>query len=412
MFCSRTAIFFLLATAALAFGSERVIYSFNGGSDGAHPQAPLIADAGGNLYGAALEGGDASCSAGCGTVFQLAPPATRGGAWTKTTLYQFKGADGAGPEAGLILDKAGNLYGTTVSGGALGDGTVFELSPPTISGGAWTQTVLYSFKGGSDGSYPRSSVVFDALGNLYGETFFGGGSQNAGTVFQLVPPGTPGGTWTENVLHRFGSPDDGAQPISSLLIDQRGALYGTAALRYSSGGGAFFKLTPPTPGHTRWTETLLYVFNDQTDGDWPGDLILDRSGHLYGTNNLGGKKNCGTVFELIAPAQGGSWSATALHTFTGGDDGNLPTLRLAEDRQGNLYGTTTAGSNGSHDTVFKLTRPGSGGEWTKTILYQFTGGRDGSDPEGGVVFGKFGLLYGTAYSGGASGNGAIYAVAP
>jgi uncharacterized repeat protein (TIGR03803 family) len=163
--------------AGTALGSgEKVIYNFKGGSDGAAPFSGLIADSAGNLYGTTADGGGTYCNGqGCGTVFELTPPATQGGAWTETVLYSFQGGNAAaGPEASLIFDAAGNLYGTTYGGGASSDGTVFQLTPPATQGGSWTETVLYSFKGGSDGEYPVASLIFDPAGNLYGTTVFGG----------------------------------------------------------------------------------------------------------------------------------------------------------------------------------------------------------------------------------------------
>jgi uncharacterized repeat protein (TIGR03803 family) len=402
--------FCLFATALTAGSTERVLYSFQGGKDGAHPEAQLVSDAAGNLYGTTSEGGS-GCGEGCGTVFKLSPPSTRNGAWTKTTLFEFDGDDGSAPEGGLIFDKAGNLYGTTATGGAVRDGSVFKLTPPTVPGGVWSETVLYEFGGGNDGSYPRAALAFDAEGNLYGTAFFGG-SQDAGVVFQLVPPAFPGGSWTESIIHVFTGINDGAQPFSAPLIDPHGNVYGTTQSSYSLGGGIFFRLTPPANGGTVWKETLLYVFDDQTSGAGAADLIFDRTGHLYGTNNIGGANNCGTVYELTPPTHGAPWTATVLHTFTGGSDGNLPTRQLAEDPAGNLYGTTTAGSNGSVDTVFELTRPANSGEWRKTTLHEFVKQGDGTDPEGGLIYGKFGALYGTTYSGGESNNGTIYGVLP
>jgi uncharacterized repeat protein (TIGR03803 family) len=155
--------------------SEKVLYSFSGGSDGANPVGALVADKAGNLYGTTSQGGSSNCTAGCGIVFELTPPATRGGVWSETVLCRFTGgSDGAAPESNLTFDAAGNLYGTTASGGGASHaGTVFELAPPSTQGGAWTETVLYSFAGGSDGKSPVAGLVFDAAGNLYGTTFFG-----------------------------------------------------------------------------------------------------------------------------------------------------------------------------------------------------------------------------------------------
>jgi uncharacterized repeat protein (TIGR03803 family) len=231
-----------LATASLAANaSDKVLYSFEGGDDGANPEAALIADRLGNLYGTTTDGGGAAC--GCGVVFELSPPARQGGDWTEAVLYRFQGPEAATPAAGLIFDQDGNLYGTTVHGGTDNDGTVFKLTPPSAPGGSWTETTLYEFRGGNDGSYPVASLVFDKAGNLYGTTLFGGGRPQVGIVFQVSPPTVPGGSWTETVLHRFGhGRRDGADPQGALLVDNRGVLYGTTMT------GVVFKLIPPAPG--------------------------------------------------------------------------------------------------------------------------------------------------------------------
>lgn len=409
---SFTTALLLAGTTLAAASAEKVLYSFKGGDDGANPQAPLVADAAGNLYGTTGAGGSSNCAGGCGTVFMLTPPARRNGAWTETVLYRFLGGnDAAGPLAGLIFDKAGNLYGATLSGGGTNDGAVFELSPPAAPGGAWTETVLYGFRGEDDGEYPIANLTFDAAGNLYGTTLYGGGAQRAGTVFQLTPPSKLGGVWTESILHRFGKGKDGANPIGSLLIDRNGALYGTTMGAYNSDGPVFFRLRPPAPGG-KWTESLLYQFNGQSQGDWLGDLIF-RAGHLYGTAQLGGDvDNSGTVFELTPPSPAGVWSEATIHNFAGGDDGNLPNPRLVADHSGNLYGTSQGGNPG-YGTVFKLSPPAApGGAWVKTTLHQFTSGGDGSGPGAGLIFGKRGALYGTTLYGGTSDNGTVYAIAP
>jgi hypothetical protein len=202
-------------TAFAASSKEIVVYSFQGGADGAY-SATLLADKAGNLYGNAYQGGGGACQGGCGAVFELTPPGAAGGAWTETVLYHFMGGnDGSLPRGGLIFDSAGNLYGTTLfgGGGACSDacGTVFELSPPAAAGGAWTETILYRFKGvrEGDGNGPYGNVVFDKSGNLYSTTYAGviacsdSGPWGCGTVFELSPPTATGGVWTETVLYRF-----------------------------------------------------------------------------------------------------------------------------------------------------------------------------------------------------------------
>lgn len=393
------------AGRVLAAGAtEKVIYSFSGGSDGANLEGALVADKAGNLYGTTSEGGSSNCSAGCGIAFQLTPPATQGGAWTETVLYRFAGgSDGAAPGANLIFDAAGNLYGTTISGGgASNGGIVFQLTPPATQGGAWSETVLYRFAGGSDGKTPLAGLVADAAGNLYGTTLFGG-STSAGVVFQLTPPATGDSAWTERVLHTFGHGRDGLDPEAGLILDKRGALYGTTI------SGTVFKLTPPG-----WTEKVLFTFTGGgNNGSWPCALI-SRQGSLYGLTRLGGSRtNTGTAFQLAPPAGGGGWTETTLYSFTGGNDGGEPCGALVADQAGNLYGTTSGNGQNIPGTVFKLTPPGAqGGAWTETTLHQFGGSNDGLSPLAGVIFGKGGALFGTTSGGGVSGKGTVFRVVP
>ncbi len=221
--------------ARAATWSEQVLYSFQGGtSDGAAPAGGVVFDKAGNLYGALTLAGGANCSPlgyECGLVYQLSPPAQKGDPWTETILYQFQGKpanDGESPAGGVIIDSAGNLYGTTAYGGtgdcvllgvSAGCGIVYELSPPQQKGGQWTETILYSFQSGNDGYFPWGDLTFDAKGNLYGATQYGGGKgtscdpyfQYCGTVFEMSPPKKKGGSWTEKVLHSFAGMTNGKQ---------------------------------------------------------------------------------------------------------------------------------------------------------------------------------------------------------
>jgi uncharacterized repeat protein (TIGR03803 family) len=317
------------------------LYSFGGGSDGAE-SASLIADASGNLYGTTTSGGT-----GSGTVFMLTPPTMSGRPWTETVLYTFAGgSDGANPIVGLIADTSGNLYGTTTSGGSTGNGTVFKLTPPTTSGGPWSETVIWSFTA-SDGAQPFAGLIADVSGNLYGTTYAGGlpfvdGLRpNWGKVFRLTPPTTSGGPWTETVLYTFAGGSDGANPLGGLIADASGNLYGTT-LFGGTGKGTVFKLTPPTTSGGPWTETVLYTFTGPPDGANPrGNLMFDVAGDLYGTTLWGGTGN-GTVFKLTPPTTSGRpWTETLLYTFAGGSDGGQPFGGLIADGSGNLYGTTS-----------------------------------------------------------------------
>jgi uncharacterized repeat protein (TIGR03803 family) len=331
---------------------EKVLHSFSGAPDGANPTSSLVADAAGNLYGTSTLGGtDSACD--CGTVFELSPPAVASGSWTETVLYSFKGGNGDGkiPKGTLTFDKSGNLYGTTEEGGPDNPGTVFELTPPATHGAAWTEKVLFFFpSSGSGGRWPPGNLIFDGKGNLYGTTVSGGAIQGCicGTVFELTPPATKGGTWTESLLYTFGSvAHDGLQPGPGIVL-RSGALYGTTQIGGANQVGTVFELAQNAG---IWTETILYSFAGETGGSVPaGGLIFDTAGNLYGTVRSGGNPNsvclegCGLVFELSPPTTSGNpWEETALYTFNGSTDGGTPLGGVVHDTVGNLYGTAAAG---------------------------------------------------------------------
>jgi uncharacterized repeat protein (TIGR03803 family) len=217
------AILMIVGNAWAADSKGGVIYRLQGGNDGDRPFAGLIADQAGNLYGTTYNGGGGPYFVGCcGTVFEVSPPAAPGDPWTETVLYSFQGGtDGGAPDGSLVFDQTGNLYGTTTQGGQNAEcpncGTVFELTPPANVGGAWTETILHRFTGlidNSDGAGPIGALVFDKAGNLYGTTYVGG-LLSDGTVFQLSPPTTPGGSWTETTIYGFRGRSDGLGPARS-----------------------------------------------------------------------------------------------------------------------------------------------------------------------------------------------------
>jgi uncharacterized repeat protein (TIGR03803 family) len=397
-----SAVIVVFAVDGFAAGqTAKVLYRFAGGSDGSDPEAGLVADHNGNLYGTTSTGGDGACSGGCGTVFELTP--NPDGGWTETRLYTFTGSnDGAFPGTGVIFDRAGNLYGTTIHGGASGDGVVFRLSP-TTQGDPWTQTVLYNFDGDRDGYYCFGGLVFDAVGNLYGAGFFGGPTGN-GTIFQLVPP-VQGAAWSLNVLHVFKGTTDGLDPYGALILDKQSSLYGTTH------DGKVFRLKPPSSGQTTRTLQVLYTASDQID---VGSLLFGKDGVLFGTTGLGGPAHRGKVFQLTPPAAGGrKWTATTIYQFSGQTDGEFALNGLIADRSGNLYGATQSGGTSNTGTVFKLSPPATpGGTWTETILHSFSGGSDGADPGAGLIFGRQGALYGTTQGGGTSNNGTVFKIGP
>ena len=410
---------FKLTPHGNAAWTESVLWNFHG-ADGVNPNGGLSFDQTGNLYGTTTSGGglgrQTCINLGCGTAFRLTPAAN--GKWTLTTLYRFQGqSDGANPNPSLTMDSAGNLYGTTTEGGDLGTGlgygVVFELTP---TAGGWTQTVLYAFTGGADGAYPSGPVVFDASGNLYGGTSAGGtgtGCSNSpcGTVFELSP--ASGGLWTENVLYSFnGSNGDG--PEGKLTFDHSGNLYGTTRFGGSGSGagdGTVFELTHGSG--RQWAESVLWNFTGGTDGKYPtSGVALGSSGQIYGaTPESGSGMGNGTVFELQA-AQGGSWKETTLSGFAGGNGD--PRTGLVADASGNFYGATNSGAADGFGGVYKLS-PTSGGAWTVSILYNFPSGLPGyavGPYPSALIFDSAGNLYGELQYGGAAGEGTIYQLSP
>lgn len=366
-----------------------VIHAFSGG-DGSDPIASVALDGSGNLYGTTVYGG----ANGLGTVFKVD---TTG---TETVLHSFtgQGGDGANPYAGLVLDAQGNLYGTTNAGGNLscgqysGCGTVFEVT----TGGA--EKVLYAFQGGTDGLLSQTGLVRDAQGNLFGTTYAGGNlgcdfGFGCGTVFKLDPTGA------KTILYNFSGTD--GQAPQQLTLDSTGNLYGTTYYGGVYGDGTVFKLD--TTSHL----TLVYSFTDgPQDGSRPAaGVLLDSQGNLYGTTTSGGANYVGTVFKVDTTGQ-----ETILYNFTGtAGDGEQPYAGLVLDSQGNLYGTDFNGGNNSlGGTVFKINANG-----TETVLYRFTGsGGDGFRPEAGMVMDASGNLYGTTTSGGTAGNGTVFRLTP
>jgi uncharacterized repeat protein (TIGR03803 family) len=336
----------------------KIVYNFRGGNDGNRPTGNLVFDGQGNIYGVTVDGGSPTCQ--CGTVFKLSPAS---GGWKESVIYRFNKTnnhnDGMFPWAGVIIDAAGNLYGTTQSGGngcSFSCGTVYKLSP--AGSGAWTETVLYNFKGDSvnDGQYPAAPLVLDAQGNLYGTTHWGGAATNAqcdlggggcGVVFELSPNGSGG--WTEAVIHVFESGNgDGFYPEAGLVLDANGNLYGTT----SAGGpntcdgsiycGTVFQLSPSSGG--TWTEMLLHIFSSGEGFSPQAGLMFDTAGNLYGTTYNGGVHNAGTAFEL-SPNSSGGWKETILHSFGNGHDGLAPDTALVIDASGNLYGAAPYGGS-------------------------------------------------------------------
>jgi uncharacterized repeat protein (TIGR03803 family) len=353
--------------------SPSILAAFVAGN-GLYPEARLVQDRSGNLYGIASTGG----ASGDGTVFEVAA-----GSGTITTLASFNGANGSSPLGGLVLDAGGNLYGTAYNGGASGDGTVFELVK-----GSGAITALASFDG-TDGAYPAAGLVLDANGNLYG-TASGGGASNDGTVFEVAK-----GTGTITTLASFNG-TDGSVPVAALALDGNGNLYGTTSQAGTFDNGTVFRVVKGSG-----TITALASFKGPNGANPYAGVILDGTGNLYGTTYNGGASGYGAVFELIK----GSGTITTLASFNG-TDGSNPAGALVMDGSGNLYGTASTGGAANTGTVFELTK-GSG---TITTLTTFTGA-NGAEPSAGLALDAGGNLYGTAYAGGSSGYGMVFELA-
>jgi hypothetical protein len=426
------AVTLTFSVCARSQGAESVLYDFTGTSgDGSYP-AGVVSSGAGNLFGTTYSGGLYNG----GTVFELVRGA--GGAWRERVLYSFCSqpncADGASPN-GVVLDRAGNLYGTVGSGGAHQyDGAVFELKRGANN--SWTEEVLYSFTGGADGFFPSANVILDAAGNVYGTTEGGGtgtacmigSTPGCGTVFTLTRGA--GGTWTESVLHSFtGSKSDGAVPMASLTFHGAGELFGTTfsggadgscSLEGTPGCGTVFQLKRQSNG--TWVERVLHSFNfSKKDGVSPqASVTFDGSGNLYGTTESGGSTYVyGTVFQMT-PGTGGKWSEKVLYSFTGVPDGELPVAGVVLDSAGDVYGTTDEGGTGTCSIgagcgiLFELT-PGSNGTWAESVLYSFTG-VDGAYPSSNLIWSAEASLYGVTGFGGTgpcvSGCGTVFQVVP
>ncbi len=373
----------------LAYGERRprkntqgyqLLYSF-GGSHGAYPGSGALINVAGTLYGTTNGGGNYACTDGCGTVFKI----TTSG--TESVIYSFAGgSDGAHPYAGLT-NVAGTLYGTTQFGGASSDGTVFKV---TTSG---TESVIYSFtRYPKDGSNPQADLT-DVAGRLYGTTYQGGTS-NDGTVFAIKPSGKE-----ETVLHSFGGSGDGSLPVAG-MTNVGGTLYGTTSEGGTSGYGTVFKIT------TSGTETVLHSFVPFSgDGIFPYAGLTNASGTLFGTTSGGGTSNDGTVFKITT-----SGAESVLYSFSGGSsDGAAPFARLTDVR-GTFYGTTYYGGtncpyDGGCGTIFAIKGK------KETVLHSFGGSGDGSLPVAGMT-NVGGTLYGTTYRGGTSNVGTVFLFSP
>jgi hypothetical protein len=436
-----------LALVASCAGAQTV-HTFSGGADGAFPVAGLAAGKNGVFYGTTVAGGtSALCEVtnGCGTVFQLTPPASPGGSWTETPIYTFPSS--AGGDGYLLSNPAvgphGEIYGTAYFGGTDSAGSVFELTPPSTPGGAWTETDLYSFSVAQGAPQnPVSGVVIGDNGVLYGTVQFAGTSANCpfpfgtygcGAVYSLTPPASTGQAWTEQTLYTFQGGADGAVPLAGVAIGSRGELYGTTYAGgagslcvgnniphpgygvQSTGCGAVFELDPPSAAGGEWAEQVLYSFLGGSDGGYP-NAVSSRNGKLYGTATFGGDPRncggvgCGGVFELNPPAAaGGAWTESVIYSFASVPDGLFPGAGIVIGEDGTIFGTTRDGgdptncpANSGCGTIFQLSPPPFPGfPWRESVLHRFSG-LDGSLPQGAPAIGWDGALYVTASAGGPS----------
>jgi len=402
-FLATITIGLILAQAAWAGPQYKVLHAFGAGTDGGGLWTSVSFDKKGNLYGATSGGG----AYGYGVIFKLTRRAD--GTWTETTLHSFSNGDpnGSEPNGGLIQDGLGNWYGTTHLGGAHDYGTVFQL---THRSGSWAELAVYKFGTQSgDGGEPTAGLVMDKAGNLYGTGPYGG-AYNGGTVFELTPSA---GGWDETVLYSF-CPNtncaDGHTPFAGLILDASGNLYGTT---YTGGAhkvdGTVYQLMP-TP--TGWKEKVLHSFAvNYKDGHTPGwgALLMDGSGNLYGTTAGGGC--CGGIVFRLTPGPDGGWKETILYGFKGGAAGFEPNAGVVMDKAGNLYGTTDYGGSAFGCGVIYKLAPRPTGSWKYTVLHIFEGS-DGCIPEGNLVLDKAGNLSGGTVLGGTTGNGVIFELTP
>jgi uncharacterized repeat protein (TIGR03803 family) len=390
------------ATMSASASSYSLIHNFTG-ADGQQPSGALVADSAGRLYGTTFLGGQQ----GGGSVFRL----TRSDkTWNEEVLFSFPGSSGV--RGGVLIGPSGELYGTTVIGGAFASGTVWRLDP---NGSSWTLTTLHTFNpaGGKDGYYPNAGLVFGKDGLLYGTTM-GQPPQDGeqptqspmyGTVFSVSPKGD--GT-EYALLHVFGGTNDGQFPgWGRLLVDNKGVLIGTTELGGTLSNGTAFRLAPPNKKRATWTETVLHNFGATGDAVGPfTGLVRGLDGASYGCAAWG-KNGFGAVYSLTSTGE------QVLYNFgdQAGDPSAASSCDVTVDATGTLYGTATSGGANGKGAVFKVTPPVAGQTgWTETVLHSFAGS-DGQNPSSAPLKrGK--VLYGVTDLGGSGGKGAAYSVTP
>jgi uncharacterized repeat protein (TIGR03803 family) len=324
--------------------TQNVLYSFTGGADGGEPYKGVSIDGQGNLYGTAVTGGSGSCEGGCGVVYKLT---NTGGTWTQTVIHAFTGgADGSGPGARVTVDQNGNLYGMTPTGGTYGVGTIYKLHPHA---GNWALQVIHTFTGGADGSSGSAGRMLLNHGRLYGAVT-AGGLYGAGVVFKLTP--TAVGEWNFTTLYSFRGQPDGSFPYGALLQAPGDKFYGTTYYGGANGIGAVYELAPRPTGE--WNERIIYSFQNGSDGNSPiSNLVHDAAGNLFGTTSEGGS-GTGTIFKL-SPVGGGHWTESVVHAFEGSPDGGFSYNGMVVDQSGNFYGATVHGGTSDDGCVYQFT---------------------------------------------------------
>jgi uncharacterized repeat protein (TIGR03803 family) len=380
-----------------AAAKETVLYSFTSSATG-YPLGTVYFVKGA-LYGSGTSDGRAGHH---GQIFKL----TRSvGGWKQTVPLAFDGSDGSEPYPGPIGDSNGWLFGTTATGDAYNGGNAFELRRGK---GKWTHETIWAFgRTPHDGMSPTADLVMDKAGNLFGTTY-SGGNNDLGTVFELS---NSNGRWTETILHKFADNGaDGAEPYAGLLRGGNHCFYGTTMAGGRYGYGTVYELLQ---SGDKWTVKVLYSFSGGADGSEPwGRLISDENGTLYGTTAYGGVSsnysNVGTVFELVP--SGGKWKEIVLHNFGAKGDGWDPLAGLRWGPAGQIYGTTSEGGTPGPGTVYELSR--SGGGWVETLLHNFGEAGDGNYPQGKIALDRNGALYGTTVFGGTDNRGTVWKITP
>lgn len=407
-FCALVAFAFvaLAGSSVLAAPQEHVLYEFTGGTDGGGPMGRLALNmSSGNFYGTTHFGGIVTCGGqiggGCGVVFQLSHLGSR---WTETPIFAFAdGPDGGFPNAGVIFDPFGNLWGSASTGGnpacSLGCGVVYQLID---NSGVWSEAILHAFDG-TDGQFPNSDLTIGNSDNTYGTTWYGG-AHGAGVVFRIRSVFSG---FVFNDLYSFNGTQDGSSPAGG-VVEANGDLFGTTYPYNGYNDGVVFKLRERDFVPFKYHLIEAFGRGDGRAGENPyAGLTVDAAGDLYGTTIEGGNSGSGVVFELLP--NGGHFRKRVLHTFTGSPDGSSPYAGLTIDAAGNLYGSTVFGGTYNYGTVFEL-HPDQRGNYKERILYNFTGSGDGANPKAAPILDSSGNLYGTTEGGGQYGEGVAYEI--